>query len=167
MFVVKLTAVGDDVEDTMATPYATVLEEYVDVFQPIPTWLPLEREMAHIIPLERGGKPPFRPIYRLSHLELQDANRHIKAYLERGWIEPSSSPYGSPILFVKKKDGALRMVVDYRAFNKQMVKKRYPLPCINDLIDQLACSTIFSSIDLAQGYHHITITYQPPRQENT
>ena len=69
-FIVQLTAVGDDVEDIMATPYTTVLEEYADVFQPIPTGSPLEREMAHTIPLEPDGKPPFRPIYRLSTLKL-------------------------------------------------------------------------------------------------
>jgi hypothetical protein len=123
-FLVQLIAVGDDVEDTVAAPYATVLEEYADVFQPIPTRLPLEREMAHTIPLEPDGKPPFRPIYRLSPLELQEAKKQIKEYSEKGWIEPSSSPYGSPILFVKKNDGALRMVVDYRTLNKQTVKNR-------------------------------------------
>ena len=154
-FLVQLTAVGDDVEDTVAAPYATVLEEYADVFQPIPTRLPPEREMAYTIPLEPDGKPPFRPIYRLSPLELQEAKKQTKEYLEKGWIEPSSLPYGSPILFVKKNDGALRMVVDYRTLNKQTVKNRYPLPRIDDLFDQLAGSTIFSSLDLAQGDHHI------------
>ena len=78
-----MTAVGDNVEDTLAAPYATMLEEYVDDFQPIPTRLPLEREMAQIIPLKPDGKPPFRPIYRLSPLELQEAKRHIKQYLEK------------------------------------------------------------------------------------
>jgi hypothetical protein len=73
--------------------------------------------MAHTIPLELDGKPPFRPIYRLSPLELQEAKKQIKEYSENGWIEPSSSPYESPILFVKKNDGALRMVVDYRTLN--------------------------------------------------
>ena len=102
-FLVQLIAVGDDVEDTVVAPYATVLEEYADVFQAIPTWLPPEREMAHTIPLEPDDKPPFRPIYRLSPLDLQMAKKHIKEYLEKRWIEPSSSPYGSPILFVKKK----------------------------------------------------------------
>jgi hypothetical protein len=114
--------------------------------------------MTHIIPLEPDGKPPFRPIYRLSPLELQEAKKQIKEYLEKRWIEPSSSPYGSPILFVKKKDGVLRMVVDYRALNKQTVNNRYPLPRIDDLFDQLASSTVFSSLDLAQGYHQIMIS---------
>jgi hypothetical protein len=105
-FLIQLTAVGNNVEDTVATPYATMLEEYVDVFQPIPTGLPPERKMTHIILLEPDGKPPFRPIYRLSPLELHEAKKQIKEYLEKGWIEPSSSLYGSPILFVKKKDAA-------------------------------------------------------------
>ena len=114
--------------------------------------------MTHTIPLEPDGKPPFRPINRLSHLELQEAKRQIKEYLENGWIEPSSSSYLSPILFVKRKDGALRMVVDYRALNKQMIKNRYLLPRIDDFFDQLAGSTVFSSLDLTQGYHHIRIS---------
>jgi hypothetical protein len=118
LFLVQWTAVGDDVEDTVVAFYATVLEDYVDFFQRIPTGLSLDREMTHIIPLEPDSNPPFRPIYRLSPLELQKAKRLIKEYLENGWIEPSSSLYGSPILFVKKKNGALRMVMDYRALNK-------------------------------------------------
>ena len=74
-FLVQLTAVGDDVEDTVATPYATVLEECADVFQPIPIGLPPERELAHTISLEPDGKPPFRPIYRLSPLEMEEAKK--------------------------------------------------------------------------------------------
>jgi hypothetical protein len=97
-FLVQLTAVGDDVVDIVAAPYATVLEEYADVFQPIPTWLLPEREMAHTILLEPDGKPPFRMIYRLSPLELHEAKIHIKEYLEKRWIEPSSSPYGYPCM---------------------------------------------------------------------
>jgi hypothetical protein len=70
-------------------------------------------------------------------------------------MEPSSSPYRSPIIFVKKKDGGLRMVIDYRILNKITIKNGYPLPRIDDLFDQLAGSRVFSSLDLAQGYHQI------------
>ena len=157
-FLVQLIAVGDEVEGTMATPYATVLEEYDDVFQPIPTWSPLDRKMAHTILLEPDGKPSFRLIYKLSLLELQEAKKQIKEYLENGWIELSSLPYGSPILFLKIKDGALHMVVDYHALNKLTVKNRYPLACIDDLFDQLAGSIVFSSLDLVQSHHQIRIS---------
>ena len=135
----------------------SLVKEYEDIFQPIPTGLPPVREMAHTIPLEEGHKPHFRPIYRLSPLEIEEAKRQITEYIHKGWIEPSSSPYGSPILFVKKKDGGLRMVIDYRALNKLTIKNRYPLPRIDDLFDQLAGSRVFSSLDLAQGYHQIQI----------
>ena len=113
--------------------------------------------MAHTLPLEESHKPPFRPIYRLSYLEIEEAKRQITKYTHKGWIEPSSSPYGSPILFVKKKNGGLRMVIDYRALNKLTIKNRYPLPRIDDLFDQLAGSRVFSSLELAQDYHQIQI----------
>ena len=91
-------------------------------------------------------------------MEIEETKRQIAEYIHKGWIEPSSSPYGSPILFVKKKDGGLRMVIDYRALNKLTIKNRYPLPRIDDLFDQLAGSYVFSSLDLAQGYHQIRIS---------
>jgi hypothetical protein len=78
---------------------AALLEKFEDVFEPLPSGLPPKREMAHTIPLEEGSKPPFRPIYHLSPKELEEAKRQVQ-YLEKGWIEPSASPYGSPILFV-------------------------------------------------------------------
>lgn len=94
--------------------------------------------MAQAILLELHGKPSFRAIYMLNSLELQEAKMQIKEYLEKGWIGLGSSPYGSSILFVKKHNGALRMVVDCCAFNKQTVKNHYPLSHNDDLFDQLA-----------------------------
>lgn len=76
--------------------------------------------MAHTIPLEPDGQPPFRLIYRISPLELQEAETQIKEYLGKKWMESNSSPYGSPILFVKKNDRVLQIVVNYCEFNKQM-----------------------------------------------
>ena len=90
-------------------------------------------------------------------MEIKEAKRQITEYIHQGWIEPSSSPYGSPILFVKKKDGRLRMVIDYRALNKLAIKNQYPLPIIDDLFDQLAGSRVFRSLDLTQDYHQILI----------
>ena len=115
------------------------------------------REMVHTIPLEDGHKPLFRPIYRFRPLEIEEAKRKIKEYIHKRWIESSFSLYGSPILFVKKKDGGLRKAVDYRALNKFTMKNRYPLPRIDDLFDQLVDSCVFSSLDLSQGYHQIRI----------
>ena len=77
--------------------------------------------------------------------------------LEKEWIQPSHSPYGAPILFVPKKDGGLRMCVDYRALNKQTVKNRYPLPRIDDLLDTLYGAKYFSALDLQQAYHQVRL----------
>ena len=79
--------------------------------------------------------------------------RQLDIYLEKGWIRPSSSPYGAPILFARKKDGTLRMCVDFRALNRQTRKDVYPIPRIEDLLDKLASARYFTKLDLAQGYH--------------
>jgi hypothetical protein len=114
-----------------------LVEQYSDVFAPLPPGLPPERPVGHVIPLEAGAQPPRQRMYRLSPLERAEVEKQIKYLLDQGWIEPSCSPYGAPILFVQKKDGGLRMCVDYRALNKLTVKNRYPLPRIDDLFDQL------------------------------
>jgi hypothetical protein len=90
-------------------------------------------------------------------LEVAEAKKQIEDFLEKGWITPSSSPYGQPILFVSKKGGSLRMCIDFRALNKQTVKNRYALPRIDDLLDQLQGAKVFTALDLAQGYHQIRI----------
>jgi hypothetical protein len=135
----------------------TVLDRFPKVFKETPPGLPPERGIAHAIPTEEGAKPAWRPMYRLSPAEFEDMKRQIKELLAKEWIEPSTSPYGAPILFVGKKDGGLRMCIDYRALNKVTLKNRYPMPRIDDLFDQHQGATYFSSIDLAQGYHQMRI----------
>ena len=103
--------------------------------------------MAHTLSTE-SGVPPFKPIYRLSPAEDAEVDCQIAEGLRRGIIEPSSSPFGAPVLFVRKKDGSLRMCVDYRALNKMTIKNKYPLPRIDDLLDQLHGASVFSSLDL-------------------
>jgi hypothetical protein len=93
-------------------------------------------------------------MYRLSPLEHHEVKKQVAELLDLRWIEPSTSPYGSPVLFVSK-DGGLRMCIDFRALNKQTVKNRYTLPRIDDLIDQLQEATVFSSLDLRAGYNQI------------
>ena len=122
------------------------------------TELPPPRPIFHTIPLQDpNSQPPFRPTYRLSPLETREVDKQVTELLAKGYIEPSSSPFGAPILFVKKKDGTLRMVIDYRALNKLTFKNRYPLPRIDDLLDTAQGATIFSSLDLMSGYHQIRI----------
>ena len=89
--------------------------------------------------------------------ELQELKKQLQELLEHGFIRPSHSPWGAPILFVKKKDGSMRMCIDYRELNKATVKNKYPLPRIDDLFDQLKGAQVFFKIDLRSGYHHIEI----------
>ena len=85
--------------------------------------------------------------------ELKELKEQLEELLRKGFVRPSISPWGAPILFVKKKDGTMRLCVDYRELNKITIKNKYPLPRIDDLFDQLSGATIFSKIDLRYGYH--------------
>ena len=133
-----------------------LLQEFSDVFpDKLPPGLPPQRKVDHEIIEEPGSKPVNRSYYRMSPRELAELKRQIEELLANGFIRPSDSPYGAPVLFVPKKDGGLRMCVDWRALNKQTVKNKYPLPLAQELIDQLQGATVFSKLDLQQGYHQI------------
>ena len=144
--------------DDIPTDLRDLLRSYRDVFpEALPAGLPPSREVDHAIELEDGAPPPSRPTYRMSFLELEELEKQLKEYSGNGWIRPSQSPYGAPILFVKKKDGSTRMCTDYRALNKITKKNVYPLPRIDDLLDRLQGAKFFTKIDLRQGYHQIRI----------
>ncbi|GJS09559.1 putative reverse transcriptase domain-containing protein [Tanacetum coccineum] len=104
-----------------------------------------------------GAAPVARAPYRLAPSEMKELSIQLQELLEKGFIRPSSSPWGAPVLFVKKKDGSFRMCIDYRELNKLTVKNRYPLPRIDDLFDQLQGSSVYSKIDLRSGYHQLRI----------
>jgi hypothetical protein len=89
--------------------------------------------------------------------ELEELKKQIKELLKKGFIRPSSSPWGAPVIFVDKKDGTQRMCVDYRSLNEVTIKNKYPLPRIDDLFDQLRGACVFSKIDLRSGYHQLKI----------
>ena len=93
----------------------------------------------------------------MAPMELKELKLQLQELLEKGFIRPSVSPWGAPVLFVKKKDGTLRLCVDYRQLNKMTVKKKYPLPRIDDLFDQLKGASVFSKIDQRYGYHQLRI----------
>ena len=93
----------------------------------------------------------------MSQPELAEVRRQLDDMLQKGWIRPSSSPYGHPILFVRKKDGTLRMCVDYRLLNRNTRLDRYPIPRIDAILDSLAKAKVFSLIDLRSGYHQVQI----------
>ncbi|GJS65544.1 putative reverse transcriptase domain-containing protein [Tanacetum coccineum] len=112
------------------------------------------RDFLELIP---GATPVVKSPYRLAHSELEELLGQLKELQDKGFIRPSSSPWGAPILFVKKKDGSFRMCIEYRELNKLTVKNRYPLPRIDDLFDQLQGSKFFSKIDLRSGYHQLRV----------
>ena len=134
-----------------------VVREYADVFPTDLPGLPPERDIDFAIDLEPGTRPISIPPYRMAPAELRELSVQLKDLLEKGFIRPSVSPWGAPVLFVKKKDGTLRMCIDYRQLNKVTVKNRYPMPRIDDLFDQLQGAVIFSKIDLRSGYHQLRI----------
>nr|GFB78965.1 putative reverse transcriptase domain-containing protein [Tanacetum cinerariifolium] len=104
-----------------------------------------------------GAAPVARAPYRLAPSEMKDLSEQLKELSDKGFIRHSSSPWGDPVLFFKKKDGSFRMCIDYRELNKLTVKNRYPLPRIDDLFDQLQGSSVYSKIDLRSGYHQLRV----------
>src|SRR6201999_3910775 len=130
--------------------------DYADVFSKAKAdVLPVHRSYDHTIELEPNTTVPYGPIYRLSEVELAALRDFLDEYQAKGFIRPSKSPAGAPILFVKKKDGSLRLCVDYRGLNAITRKDRYPLPRIDELLDRLRSGYIFSKLDLRSGYNLI------------
>src|SRR5258705_1550303 len=109
------------------------------------------------INLEEGAKPFHRPIYSLSPPELTALREFLEENVQNGFIHPSKSPWGSPVLFVKKKDGSLHLCVDFHALNRVTEKDHYPLPLIPDLLNSLVLARIYSKIDLKHAYHLVQI----------
>ena len=134
-----------------------VVSEYPDVFPEELPGLPPEREIDFPIELVPGTAPISRAPYRMSASELAELKKQLAELLDKGFIRPSASPWGAPVLFVKKKDGSLRLCIDYRQLNQMTVKNRYPLPRIDDLFDQLQGAAVFSKIDLRSGYYQLRV----------
>ena len=135
-----------------------IIEEYKDVFpEKLPKGRPPRREIEHSIELETGTQPPNKPPYKLSPAENDELRAQIEELLQQGFIRPSRSPYGAPVLFVPKKDGRWRLCIDYRMLNKATIKDRYPLPRIDDLLERLGKAKYFTKLDLASGYHQIAM----------
>ena len=137
-----------------------VKQKYMDLGQEIPAGPPPDRGIDHVIKLIDGAKPQYRRSFRLSPAEYEEMKRQITEFLAKGWIVPSNSPWGSPLLFVPKKDGGLRMVIDYRAVNKLTVRNAYPLPNIADLHDRLHGAAWFTALDLASGYYQFRLNQE-------
>ncbi|GJY27980.1 putative reverse transcriptase domain-containing protein [Tanacetum coccineum] len=129
------------------------VRDFPEVFPEDLPGLPPTRQVEFQIDLVPGAAPVARAPYRLAPTELQELSTQLQELSDKGFIRPSSSPWGAPVLFVKKKDGSFRMCIDYHELNKLTVKNRYPLPRIDDLFDQLQGSRVYSKIDLRSGYH--------------
>lgn len=133
-----------------------VVYEYDVLFQE-PKGLPPKWEIQHEILLQQDAPPPNISMYRSSIIENAEIEKKSQELLERGDIQPSSSQCGSPIVLVPNKDGTWHMCVDYMALNRITIKNRYPLPRIDDLLDQLKNELFFTKLDLQSGYHQIWI----------
>eukprot|EP00253_Pinus_taeda_P012179 PITA_12179 len=134
-----------------------VIQEFTDVFPEEIPGLPPRRNIDFTIELTPGAAPVSRAPYRMSTPELTELKMQLQELLDKEYIRPSVSPWGAPVLFVKKKDGTLQMCIDYRQLNKLTIKNKYPLPRIDELFDQVKGATVFSKIDLRSGYHQIRI----------
>ncbi|GJT37260.1 putative reverse transcriptase domain-containing protein [Tanacetum coccineum] len=134
-----------------------IVRDFPEVFPEELSGLPPTRQVEFQIDLMPGVAPVARAPYRLAPSEMKELSEQLQELSDKGFIRPSSSPWGAPVLFVKKKDGSFRMCIDYRELNKLTVKNRYPLPRIDDLFDQLQGSSVYSKIDLRSGYHQLRV----------
>ncbi|GJV66895.1 putative reverse transcriptase domain-containing protein [Tanacetum coccineum] len=134
-----------------------IVRDFPEVFLEDLLGLPPTRQVEFQIDLVPGAAPVARAPYRLAPSEMKELSEQLKELFDKGFIRPSSSPWGAPVLFVKKKDGSFWMCIDYRELNKLTVKNRYPLPRIDDLFDQLQGSSVYSKIDLRSGYHQLRV----------
>jgi hypothetical protein len=119
--------------------------------------MPPKRAIEFKIELQPGTAPITKAPYKMSPVELKELKIQLQCLLDKGYIHPSTSPWGCSALFVERKDKELRLCVDYRLLNAVTIKNKYPLPCIDILFDQLAGAQVFSKIDLHSGYHQIRI----------
>jgi hypothetical protein len=148
---------NDPMMFNLATESISVVEEFMDVFPEELPGMPPEREVEFYIDLIPGTAPIAKRPYRMAPTELAELKLQIADLQQKGYICPSSSPWGAPVLFVSKKDGSMRMCIDYRSLNEVTIKNKYPLPRIDDLFDQLQGAKYFSKIDLRFGYHQLRI----------
>ncbi|KAJ9513874.1 hypothetical protein QJQ45_020952 [Haematococcus lacustris] len=160
MFLVSITPTGIDsaTDRHQIMDCTAITQKFADVFPAdLPAGLPPQRAVDHRIEVEPGKRPPTRSTYNMSTSELAELKAQITEMQEKGFIRPSTSPYAAGVLFVRKKDGTFRMCVDYRPLNRITIKNKYPLPRVENMLDRLHGATVFSKIDLRQGYHQIRI----------
>ena len=134
-----------------------VVCEYENVFSDELLGLPLHRDVDFCVELHPGTLPISMTPHRMAPIELHELMVQIQELLDKGFIKPSTSPWGTPIFFAKKKDKTLRPCINYRQLNRVTIKNRYPLLRIDDLFDQLRGARVYSKINLRTGYHQLRI----------
>ena len=150
-YVIEVRDSGSQLEDI------PVVREFSDVFPEDLPGIPPDREIDFQIELAPRTEPISKAPYRMAPLELNELKVQMEELVSKGFVRSSTSPWGAPVLFVKKKDGSLRLCIDYRELNKVTIRNQYPLPRIDDLFYQLQGARVFSKIDLRSGYHQLKI----------
>jgi len=148
---------GKEVEDADVLSRYPSLQQFHDVFLAYILEFPPHREVDFSIELVPEEALESKEIWRMSTLELVESKLQLKEMFDKGYIRPSVSPWGAPVLFVKKNDGTPRLCIDYRQWNTVTIKNKYPLSRIDDLFDQLKGAAMFSKIELRSGYHQVRI----------
>ena len=152
-----LTHVRDTKVEEKLLEDVPVMQDFPEVFPDDLPGLPPKRQVEFGNELIPGASPIARAPYRLTPSEMKELSTQLQELVDKGFIRPSSSPWGGPVLLVKKKNGSVRMCIDYRELNKLTIKNRYPLPRIDDLFDQLQGSSVYSKIELRSGYHQLAV----------
>jgi hypothetical protein len=152
----KISARMDKQGNVHYTPeIKEIIDKHSKVFGPIQPGVPPDRGFEHIIELKEGAKPIITTPYKHPKKYKDEIEKAIKGLLDMGHIRPSSSPFASSVVLVKKKDGTMRICINFRALNKKTIKNRYPIPRIDELLDKLHGAIYFTKIDLRSGYHQI------------
>ena len=166
-FIALIQPKKEDKKLSISESVKLLLNKYKDVFPDKLPGLPLSRDHDYEIKLVPDAAIPKKKMYCMSLLEIEVVKKKLNELIKWGAIQPSKSPFGSPVLFVKKKDDTLQMCIDYYALNKITVKNHYPLPLINQIFDALKNAKYFTKLDLTSGYHQIHIKPEEyPRQHS-
>nr|GEX45654.1 putative reverse transcriptase domain-containing protein [Tanacetum cinerariifolium] len=155
-----LASIMDTSSDGPSLETHLVVRDFSNVFSEELSGIPHKREVKFGIELVLGTQPISKALYRMAPVELKELKEQLQGLLDLGFIRPSVSPWGAPILFVKKKDGSMRLCIDYRELNRVTIRHRYPLPRIDDLFDQLQGEKFFSKIDWRSRYHQLQVKEQ-------